>query len=130
PSAHSSPPPFPTRRSSDLSISLLVIAGVMILADRWDPQPLPLLLIAVLWGAAIAAALSYMLNTLNSQLVYIATGSQAAAAFAGPVLSAPLDEETFKGLGMLLHMLLARRYFNCPHDGLIYGSLICGVFAI
>ena len=111
------------------SISLLVIAGVMILADRWDPQPLPLLLIAVLWGAAIAAALSYMLNTLNSQLVYIATGSQAAAAFAGPVLSAPLVEETSKGLGLLLLMLLARRYFNGPLDGLIYGSLIGGGFA-
>src|SRR5699024_5471983 len=79
------------------SISLLVIAGIMLMADRWDPQPLPLLLIAVFWGAAIAAFASYWLNTINSLLVYLVTGSEAAANFAGPVISAPLVEETTKG---------------------------------
>ncbi|GAA4524639.1 PrsW family intramembrane metalloprotease [Brachybacterium paraconglomeratum] len=110
-------------------ISLLVIAGIMFLADRWDPQPLPLLIIAVFWGAAIAAGLSYILNTLNSFLVYMVTGSEAAVAFAGPVISAPLVEETTKGVGLLLLMVLARRYFNGPLDGLIYGALIGGGFA-
>ncbi|MGO1225330.1 MAG: PrsW family intramembrane metalloprotease [Brachybacterium sp.] len=110
-------------------ISLLVIAGIMFLADRWDPQPLPLLIIAVFWGAAIAAGLSYILNTLNSLLVFLVTGSEAAVAFAGPVISAPLVEETTKGLGLLLLMVLARRYFNGPLDGLIYGALIGGGFA-
>jgi len=111
------------------SISLIVIAGIMVLADRWDPQPFPLLIIAVFWGAAIAAGVSYVLNTLNTFLVYALTGSEAAANFAGPVISAPLVEETTKGAGLLLLMLLARRYFNGPLDGLIYGSLIGGGFA-
>ena len=110
-------------------LSLLVIALIMILADRWDPQPVPLLLIAVFWGAAIAVFISYWLNTWNSMLVYIVTGSEAAASFAGPVISAPLVEETTKGLGLLLLMLLARRYFNGPLDGLIYGALLGGGFA-
>ncbi|ATG55170.1 PrsW family intramembrane metalloprotease [Brachybacterium ginsengisoli] len=110
-------------------LSLLVIAGIMILADRWDPQPLPLLIIAVFWGAAIAAGVSYVLNTLNGLLVYLATGSEQAAEFAGPVISAPLVEETTKGLGLLLLLLLARRYFNGPMDGLIYGALLGGGFA-
>lgn len=110
-------------------ISLVVIALVILLADRWDPQPFPLLLIAVFWGAAVAAGVSYLLNTLNSTLVYIITGSEAAVNFAGPVISAPLVEETTKGAGLLLLMLLARRYFNGPLDGLIYGTLIGGGFA-
>ncbi|NMA77106.1 MAG: PrsW family intramembrane metalloprotease [Actinomycetales bacterium] len=110
-------------------LSLVVISLVMVLADRWDPQPLPLLFIAVFWGAAIAAFSSYWLNTLNSLLVYLVTGSEAAVAFSGPVISAPLVEETTKGLGLLLLMLLARRYFNGPLDGLIYGALIGGGFA-
>lgn len=38
-------------------------------------------------------------------------------------------EETTKGLGLILLMLLARRYFNGPLDGLIYGALIGGGFA-
>ncbi|MDN5898909.1 MAG: PrsW family intramembrane metalloprotease, partial [Brachybacterium sp.] len=111
------------------AFSLLIIAGIMVLADRWDPQPLPLLIIAVFWGAAIAVGISYVLNTLNGQLVFIATGSEEIANFAGLVISAPLVEETSKGLGLLLLMLLARRYFNGPLDGLIYGSLIGGGFA-
>jgi RsiW-degrading membrane proteinase PrsW (M82 family) len=110
-------------------ISLVVITLVMLLADRWDPQPFPLLLIAVFWGAAIAAFSSYWLNTLNTLLVYAVTGSEAAAEFAGPVLSAPIVEESTKGAGLLLLMFLARRYFNGPMDGLIYGSLIGGGFA-
>jgi protease PrsW len=110
-------------------ISLLVIALVIFLADRWDPQPLPLLLIAVMWGAAVAAFASYWINSLNSLLVYAITGSAEAAEFATPVLSAPLVEESTKGLGLLLLMILARRYFNGPLDGLIYGALIGGGFA-
>ena len=30
-------------------LSLVVISLIMLLADRWDPQPLPLLIIAVFW---------------------------------------------------------------------------------
>src|SRR5699024_4916290 len=44
-------------------ISLVVIALVMFLADRWDPQPFPLLVIAVFWGAAISAFVSFWINS-------------------------------------------------------------------
>ncbi|MGP5197889.1 PrsW family intramembrane metalloprotease [Brachybacterium alimentarium] len=110
-------------------ISLIVIALVILLADRWDPQPFPLLGIAILWGAAVAAFVSYLLNTGVSLLTYSLTGSNGLVEFIGPVISAPLVEETSKGLGLLLLMLLARRYFNGPLDGLIYGALIGGGFA-
>lgn len=110
-------------------LSLLFITAFMFLADLWDPQPVPLLLIAVFWGAAIAVFISYWLNTWNSMLVYIVTGSEAAANFTGPVISAPLVEETTKALGLLLLMLLARRYFNGPLDGLLYGALLGAGFA-
>lgn len=111
-------------------ISLVVITAVMVLADRWDPQPLPLLIIAVLWGAAIAAFTSYLINTFNTELAYILTGNlDFAQRIVGPVISAPLVEEISKGLGLILLMLLARRYFNSPLDGLIYGALIGGGFA-
>ncbi|MCL6421866.1 PrsW family intramembrane metalloprotease [Brachybacterium sp. JHP9] len=109
--------------------SLLVIAGLIALADRWDPQPVPLLLSAVLWGAAVAAAMSYVINTMVSILAYSATGSEDSANFVGAVISAPLTEETTKGLGLVVLFFLARRYFNGPLDGLLYGALIGGGFA-
>ena len=110
-------------------LSLVVIVGIILLADRWDPQPIPLLLIAVIWGAAIASFVSFWVNTLGSVLVWRITGSEAVTSFFGPVISAPIVEETTKGLGLLVLMLLARRYFNGPLDGLIYGALIGGGFA-
>lgn len=110
-------------------LSLGLIAIVMFLADRWDPQPMPLLLIAVLWGAAIAAIVSYFVNSFNAYLIYIVTGSELWANVGMAVVSAPVVEEITKALGLLLLMLLARRYFNGPLDGLIYGSLLGGGFA-
>ena len=110
-------------------VSLVIIIGVIVLADRWDPQPIPLVIIAVLWGAAVATFLSLKINTFNQQLVYSITGSEETANFAGAVFSAPIFEETTKSLGLLLLMLLARRYFNGPLDGLIYGALLGGGFA-
>src|SRR5690625_3791215 len=75
-------------------MSLVVIAGVMVLADRWDPQPLPLVIIAVFWGAAIAAFSSYWINSLNVLVAVTLTGDDDfAQGFVGPVLSAPLVEE-------------------------------------
>lgn len=109
--------------------SLVTIAGVIFLADRWDPQPFPLLLSAVLWGAAIAVAISYVVNSVVGMLAYAVSGEEAVASFVGAVLSAPLTEETTKGLGLVVLFLIARRYFNGPLDGLLYGALIGGGFA-
>ncbi|MGY5763665.1 PrsW family glutamic-type intramembrane protease [Brachybacterium sp. DNPG3] len=110
-------------------ISLIVIIGTITVADRWDPQPKLLLLIAVLWGAAIAAGISYVLNTLNGVIFYTVTGNEELTDTLTAVISAPLVEESSKGAGLILLMLLARRYFNGPLDGLIYGTLIGGGFA-
>lgn len=110
-------------------ISLLVIVGVIVLADRWDPEPIPLLLIAVLWGAAVAASIAYVVNTLLFELIYQVTGDDATTNFVGATFGAPVVEETSKGLGLVLLLLIGRRAFNGPLDGLIYGALIGGGFA-
>src|SRR5699024_9537357 len=99
-------------------MSLVVIAGVMVLADRCAPRPLRLLIIAGLWGAAIAACSSYCTNSLNVRGAGTLAGDdELARGFVGPVLSARLMEEVTKGLRLSLLMLLARRYFNGPLDG-------------
>ncbi|MEO7448331.1 MAG: PrsW family intramembrane metalloprotease, partial [Humibacillus sp.] len=47
----------------------------------------------------------------------------------GAVYLAPLTEETFKGLGILLIYLLRRREFDGIVDGIVYGGLIGAGFA-
>lgn len=111
------------------SFSLVVIIGVIVLADRWDPQPIPLLISAVLWGAAAAAGTAYVVNSIVSILAYQVTGDEGAASFVGAVISAPFTEESAKGLGLVVLFLVGRRYFNGPLDGLVYGALIGGGFA-
>jgi RsiW-degrading membrane proteinase PrsW (M82 family) len=111
------------------SFSLVVIIGVIVLADRWDPQPFPLLLSAVLWGAAIAVGIALIINTTVMAVAYTVTGDEGAATVIGAVLSAPFVEESAKGLGLVVLFLVGRRYFNGPLDGLVYGALIGGGFA-
>lgn len=110
-------------------LSLLVIVGVIVLADRWDPQPIFLLLIAVLWGAAIATTIAYVLNTLMAVVLYSATGDEGTAMFLTATFVAPFVEETAKGLGLIVLLLVARKRFNGPLDGLVYGALLGGGFA-
>ncbi|UYG16697.1 PrsW family intramembrane metalloprotease [Brachybacterium huguangmaarense] len=110
-------------------LSLIVIVGLIVLADRWDPQPLPLLLIAVFWGAAIAASIAYVVNTAIFYVLYAVTRSEATTTFVGSTIGAPIVEETSKGLGLVLLLLVARKFFNGPLDGLVYGALIGGGFA-
>lgn len=110
-------------------ISLLVIIGIVVLADRWDPQPIALVLIAVSWGAAGSVFMTLVIGQVTISLAAILTGSPAATEFFAVVINAPIVEEITKGLGLLVLLFLARRYFNGPLDGLIYGSLIGGGFA-
>lgn len=110
-------------------LSLLVIIGVIVLADRWDPQPLPLLLIALFWGAAIATTIAYVVNSVMAEVLYALTGDGESAMFATATFVAPLVEETSKGLGLVVLLLVARKRFNGPLDGLVYGALLGGGFA-
>ena len=77
----------------------------------------------------MAVAISYVVNTMMSYIGYSITGTEEGASFVGAVISAPFVEETSKGLGLVVLFLIARRYFNGPLDGLLYGALIGGGFA-
>ncbi|HZU04687.1 MAG TPA: PrsW family glutamic-type intramembrane protease [Chloroflexota bacterium] len=99
----------------------LLVIGV----DRYEREPLGALAATFLWGALVAVALAWLINTMLSALAGAALGPAAgrvlAAAFGGPVV-----EETAKGLVLLLLFWLYRREFDDLLDGIVYGSL-CGI---
>ncbi|HET8928556.1 MAG TPA: PrsW family intramembrane metalloprotease [Microbacterium sp.] len=100
-------------------VPLAVVVIVVLRVDRWEPEPRRLLWFAGLWGAIGAMALT--------QLYLYAFGT--ADEWARIVIQAPILEEITKAVGVFLIFLFARRFFDGPVDGLVYGGLIGAGFA-
>jgi RsiW-degrading membrane proteinase PrsW (M82 family) len=97
--------------------------------DRYDPEPLWLLALAFTWGALVAVIVSYVVNTVFGLVVYTGTGSAGAANLASALISAPIIEESSKGIGLLILLVFFRRYFDDIVDGIVFGGVIALGFA-
>ncbi|MDQ1083469.1 MULTISPECIES: PrsW family intramembrane metalloprotease [Microbacterium] len=92
--------------------------------DRWEPEPRRLLVFAVAWGAIASIVIALGVDLV----VTLVTGGVPPALSA--VVQAPIVEELAKGLGVLLIFAFARRAFDGPVDGIVYGALIGAGFAL
>ncbi len=110
-------------------VPLAIVLATVYLIDRQEPEPLPVLVAAFLWGAGIATVVSLVVNTTTGMLVVGMTGSVDAADMASAVVSAPLIEESTKGLGVLVVFLIWRRTFDGAVDGVVYASVVAAGFA-
>jgi RsiW-degrading membrane proteinase PrsW (M82 family) len=111
-----------------LSILLLaataIPAGLIIYRlDDFEPEPASLIVIAVVWGGVVAVTFAGIVNELTygflQHIVPAVTVDNWAAS-----LSAPVNEELYKGLGLVVIYLMARREFDNVLDGLVYGAMI------
>lgn len=85
--------------------------------DRYEKEPLPLLLAAFLWGSIPAVALAIFFGHL-------------LGGTRGPTVVAPLIEEPLKAAALLTLFLFFRREFDGVLDGIIYGALVGFGFAM
>ncbi|GAA2005392.1 PrsW family intramembrane metalloprotease [Microbacterium ulmi] len=110
-------------------LALVPLAGVLLavrIVDRWEPEPRGLLVLAAAWGAIAAIGIALGVDLL----VTIATGGDASTREVfSSVVQAPLVEEFAKGLGVFLIFASARRAFDGPVDGIVYGALVGAGFA-
>jgi RsiW-degrading membrane proteinase PrsW (M82 family) len=110
-------------------IPMVIYALALVFFDRYEKEP-PLLMIGVfLWGAIVAAGASLILNTIFGISLFAVTGDEALAMGGMAVISAPLIEETVKGLAVVGVVLFFRHEFDSLLDGVIYGSLVGFGFA-
>ncbi|MFJ2505827.1 MULTISPECIES: PrsW family intramembrane metalloprotease [unclassified Microbacterium] len=100
----------------------VVFLGVRMI-DRWEPEPKRLVFFAIAWGALAAAGLTLLVDVGLTILLGITSDAFTA------VVQAPIVEEFWKGLGVFLIFLLARRAFDGPVDGVVYGALVGAGFA-
>jgi protease PrsW len=100
-------------------VPLLFIVPVLVWIDRLEPEPWASRIHALLWGATVAVVAAAMVNSA----VMLTAGETATA-----VISAPLVEETMKGLGIL--WAVRRREVDGPVDGIVYAGWVAAGFAM
>lgn len=111
-----------------LSILLLaataIPAGLIIYRfDQFEPEPASMIAIALFWGGVIALTFGGLSNAwLLSFLQHVVPAVQVDSW--GAAIVAPINEELYKGLGLVLMYLMARSEFDSVMDGLVYGAMV------
>lgn len=110
--------------------SLLPLSAVLLtvhVIDRWEPEPKRLLFFAFTWGAAVSIAVTLLVQPFFALTYQFSDGPDIQTYMA--TVQAPVVEEFAKSLGLLLLLLMARRHFDGPVDGVVFAFTIAGGFA-
>lgn len=110
-------------------VPMFIFAWLIYWLDRYEKEPIILLVAAFLWGAIISAGISFILNTVLGTGVYLLSGSEVAANFSVSSIIAPIIEECAKGIAVLLVLLFFHSEFDSILDGIIYGAVTALGFA-
>ncbi|HET7139307.1 MAG TPA: PrsW family intramembrane metalloprotease [Arthrobacter sp.] len=111
-------------------VSLIPLSAVLLavhLIDRWEPEPKRLLLFAFTWGAAVSIAVTLLIQPFFALTFQFSDVADFRTFMA--TVQAPVVEEVAKSLGLLLILLLARKHFDGPVDGVVFAFTIAGGFA-
>ena len=98
--------------------------------DRYDKEPIWLLGLAFAWGAVPAALLAIAVEMAFDASIALVAGEGLLADLASVSVSAPLIEESAKGVALIALVLLFRRHFDNVLDGIVYGAMIGFGFAL
>ena len=107
----------------------LVFSSILYWMDRHEKEPKRLLFGAFFWGAIIATFVAMIVNTIFGLGVFFLTEEQGVADFLTGTISAPLVEESIKGLAVLIIFLFARSEFDNVTDGIVYAGIVALGFA-
>jgi protease PrsW len=110
-------------------VPMFLCAGLIYWLDRYEKEPKKLLGIVFFWGAFVAAAVAFLLNTFLGVGVYLLTGSEEASNLTTGSLIAPIVEESLKGLAVLIIFWFYRTEFDSILDGIIYAAITALGFA-
>jgi RsiW-degrading membrane proteinase PrsW (M82 family) len=110
-------------------LPLMVVLLAVRWIDRWDPEPRPALLFALLWGAGISIVTALLFDLGVQITIAASAGALIGSDFASAVIQAPIVEEVAKGFGVLVLFWAVRRHFHGPLDGVVYATTIAAGFA-
>jgi RsiW-degrading membrane proteinase PrsW (M82 family) len=120
----------------DVLLILFLSLGPMILYavvlwwfDRYEKEPLPLLIAAFLWGAIPSIILALIFEIVLDIPIVAVSPNRVTYDLLGASVVAPLAEEGVKAVALLILLFLLRREIDSPMDGLIYGGIVGFGFA-
>lgn len=122
---------FGTRLFGLIGLSAIPLIGIIayvLWLDKWRPQPKLILGLCLLWGAVASVGLTLFVSFISEVALSLVGVGGVPDVFA-TVVQAPIVEETVKTSLLVVIVLLARRHFDGPLDGLVYGALIGAGFA-
>jgi RsiW-degrading membrane proteinase PrsW (M82 family) len=108
---------------------MILYAMVLWWFDRYEKEPLPLLIAAFFWGAIPSIILALIFEIILDIPIVAISPNQLTYDLLGASVVAPLAEEGVKALALLILLLLLRREIDSPMDGLIYGGIVGFGFA-
>lgn len=88
--------------------------------DRYEKEPVPLLVATFLWGSLPAILLALLFEVILA--VPVANSPLGPTATSWGL--APLVEESAKAVALVALFIFARREFDGPLDGIVYGALV------
>ena len=109
-------------------VPLLIVMSAMVFIDRWEPEPVKMKIIAFLWGGGVATVSSMIINTALMTNTALVIGDVQKAQAIAATFVAPVVEETFKGVGVLVIILARRTSINSLLDGVVYGGIVAAGF--
>jgi RsiW-degrading membrane proteinase PrsW (M82 family) len=113
-----------------LLASLLALAPTVLYAlfiwwlDRYEKEPLPLLLVAFLWGAVPAIILALILEIGADIPLQQFVLADEARDVTSASLIAPIVEEAVKAIILVVLFLAYKREFDNVLDGIVYGAMV------
>ncbi len=108
---------------------MILYAVVLWWFDRYEKEPLGLLVTAFLWGAIPSIILALIMQIILDIPIVAISSNQLMYDLLGASVIAPITEEGVKALALLLLLLVIRREIDSPIDGLIYGGVVGFGFA-
>lgn len=111
-----------------LSLVLLLLYAVPVLLvvrwlDLYEREPRSLLIGAFTWGYFVAPLFAGFSNDFWGVVIAKLGGADFAAEWSA-ALTAPVVEETYKYLGVVVLFLIARAEFDDLIDGFVYGAIV------
>lgn len=115
------------------SLLLISLAPVFIIAwyiyyrDKWEKEPIGLLIVSLLLGALAVLPIIFVETYLTENPLFVTNSVYSAAAYDGFIV-AGITEELFKFL-VFLFFIWGNKNFNEKFDGIVYAVFISLGFA-